>query len=58
MHRVLARLKSKIFSVGQPWWLTFFHTSKLLKSHVHSGSAPGLNIDDQLKFSEHISMLF
>ena len=23
---VLAHLKSKIFSVGQPWWPTFFHT--------------------------------
>ena len=22
---VLAHLKSTVFSVGQPWWLTFFH---------------------------------
>ena len=22
---VLAHLKSKLFSVGQPWWPTFFH---------------------------------
>ena len=38
---VLAHLESNIFFVGQPWWSTFFHTSKLLKSHVRSRSAPG-----------------
>ena len=36
---VLAHLKSKLFSVGQPWWLTLFHPSNLLKSHVPSGTA-------------------
>ena len=40
---VLAHLKSKIFSVGQSWWLTFFHTSYLLKSHVRSGSVPDIS---------------
>ena len=37
---VLAHLDSKLFSVGQPWGLTFLDTSNLLKSHVLSGSAP------------------
>ena len=47
---VLAHLKSKIFSVGQPWWPTFFHTSNLLKSHVPSGSAPDYLIKLLQKF--------
>ena len=36
---VLAHLKSKIFSIGQRWWPTFFHTWNVLKSHIRSGSA-------------------
>ena len=42
---VLAHLKSKFFSVGQPWWPTFFQIQTLLNSHVRSGSVP----DDRCK---------
>ena len=37
---VLAHLKSKIFSVSQPWWPTFF-TFKLAEPHIRFGSTPG-----------------
>ena len=54
---VLAHLKSKVFSVCQPWWPTFFHTTNLLKSHVPSESAPGSDIIEDCLINDSYSKL-